>query len=1097
MPYKGSTQAIGFRQRPILDSTKEMNRKAQDLDKQRVEQVKAMQKQASDQIVEMQRIDTLASKKDKYEIENLAKFSTTLENFLDSAAKNVAKPYIDKQRREGIDLARRAEAGDQEALAILGQSKADMAELEKKVQEHQTATNEVLDEAQLNEYRMSLQEKTRLAKVRELNSNIRWGYLRGRLIEGVRGTKSWITNELANNNETVSLLIDGEYTDVNIQDYHSAEDLEVRNAILNYLEDKYIDSFNPDGLLKQSVVNTYLTNGVVKQVNEMQAENEKIFAFQQGEQRETDGINSLTTALEAYEEDSTLVQPVIDNLQNIINQRPSWLLQQGATLNKGASTKEWVVTNLPKLLANVKSDTTRNALIEKLKESEFNIPGVGKKTLQNHWKGDIDWDKISADANKAQNELFTTEQENNKKDFNQGLLDLQRKRDLGEITGEDYKDEVTKLGNEFRFITGFDTALSAALKYEPTYITYENSESEFKTIIARQDYITRDQLRTLDPKWVEDNKEIVDSKVQENHFVTTTYDKNTLATSNTNLSEAIIRSRTGNDKSKLTSASTEDLALAKLAQKDMLSLSRKIWDGTNNGVFTGPDGITYDIASKSDAIDLATKMTIAQISEGKNIPGNRYEVNEHKQWVSQKFKGNSASLDSNSDNFIGTNQENLKAEINTFATKQSNTNADLLLNTSATDFLTEKDLTLSTDVLGNEKFVSKKISALLELDGKIGQGRDIFEIVNTVRASRGLDLIEVPQELQTLREELGTDKQIQERISLARAIGNGKAEEIEVDNLGLVSINRLENAFLESNQSIFGLDSTDPKDQRAHINDLMTKASALTNNKEEMIRMVAVGLRYGEGEMQNFKAYNNKDNKEAIEYSSKVLQSYRSGAPIEGEKFIGAITDEDYFQQTFGEGQNAVQIKQLMTPTTRALLEQEIPKDPKERILYYKKIMKALEGQELESEITGLKESDEPLVIKPLEGAEKWIMTALGYGDLGDIERINPLEKALQHRLEQTARIDLIHTDLFTLEERSLNDKQNPSNPYRWNRSEAKRKFALIESVIGSDRLKELIETAANNLGGLKGISPGGWKHKQELIRLLQLEPEFTAEEVN
>ena len=134
-----------------------------------------------------------------------------------------------------------------------------------------------------------------------------------------------------------------------------------------------------------------------------------------------------------------------------------------------------------------------------------------------------------------------------------------------------------------------------------------------------------------------------------------------------------------------------------------------------------------------------------------------------------------------------------------------------MLNKNNTAFIPDSHLEISEDPLNGPIFKSKYLNQIKLLDAQYnGRGRDIFEIVNTIRASRGLKALEVPPELQTLREQKGLTKTIKANIALARAIGNGKAEEIEVDNAGLVSINRLENAFTSTNFTAFGLNPTNP-----------------------------------------------------------------------------------------------------------------------------------------------------------------------------------------------------------------------------------------------------------------------------------------------
>ena len=118
MSYKRSTTFTGYKNRTV-DKTEQLDlaRKATALDKQRKETVKAFGQQAANQVTEMQRLSSLESQADQYELQNLSKFSTALRNALDTGARTLGVEYIDRKRQEGIDNFRAAEGGDEEALA--------------------------------------------------------------------------------------------------------------------------------------------------------------------------------------------------------------------------------------------------------------------------------------------------------------------------------------------------------------------------------------------------------------------------------------------------------------------------------------------------------------------------------------------------------------------------------------------------------------------------------------------------------------------------------------------------------------------------------------------------------------------------------------------------------------------------------------------------------------------------------------------------------------------------------------------------------------------------------------------------------------------
>ena len=72
MPYQGSTQSVGFRNRAVSDAkATEAQSLAAALDKQRVNSVNEMEKVSRDQLAEMTRQDRQLTKNDEFEIKNL------------------------------------------------------------------------------------------------------------------------------------------------------------------------------------------------------------------------------------------------------------------------------------------------------------------------------------------------------------------------------------------------------------------------------------------------------------------------------------------------------------------------------------------------------------------------------------------------------------------------------------------------------------------------------------------------------------------------------------------------------------------------------------------------------------------------------------------------------------------------------------------------------------------------------------------------------------------------------------------------------------------------------------------------------------------
>ena len=82
---------------------------------------------------------------DKYEIQNLAKFSDTLNEFLKTSAETVGKAYIDNKRREGIEKQRKYQAGDESVREEIDGNKAQLEEINNKVNEMSQKVGESTD----------------------------------------------------------------------------------------------------------------------------------------------------------------------------------------------------------------------------------------------------------------------------------------------------------------------------------------------------------------------------------------------------------------------------------------------------------------------------------------------------------------------------------------------------------------------------------------------------------------------------------------------------------------------------------------------------------------------------------------------------------------------------------------------------------------------------------------------------------------------------------------------------------------------------------------------------------------------------------------
>ncbi len=99
MAYQGSAQAIGFRNRTIIDPSKRKRQEAAQLKERSREETRQLEKQASQMKQESIRVSQLQSSNEQYELNALSKFSDTLSKTLEDQA----KAYIEREEYEAKD----------------------------------------------------------------------------------------------------------------------------------------------------------------------------------------------------------------------------------------------------------------------------------------------------------------------------------------------------------------------------------------------------------------------------------------------------------------------------------------------------------------------------------------------------------------------------------------------------------------------------------------------------------------------------------------------------------------------------------------------------------------------------------------------------------------------------------------------------------------------------------------------------------------------------------------------------------------------------------------------------------------------------------
>jgi len=103
MPYQGSAQSVGFRNRTVIDPSKRMREEAQLIQEQGRERLRGMETQASQLTQEAQRVSDLQASNSRYELQALSQFSKTINTFMeDVVVEEVKKKNEEEYAKEVI-----------------------------------------------------------------------------------------------------------------------------------------------------------------------------------------------------------------------------------------------------------------------------------------------------------------------------------------------------------------------------------------------------------------------------------------------------------------------------------------------------------------------------------------------------------------------------------------------------------------------------------------------------------------------------------------------------------------------------------------------------------------------------------------------------------------------------------------------------------------------------------------------------------------------------------------------------------------------------------------------------------------------------------
>ena len=910
MAYKRSTSFSGFRSRLSPDESREIANAAKAADRNRIETTKGMERASSQQITELNRLSNLSAQADQYEIQNLAKFSDSLNKAVQAGAKTLGVDYINKKRQEAYNDYRAGLAGDEEALSRTKLNEGQVKEINEKINQLETETELKLSEAERNEKFLSYEQKYRLLNARRLGSNYAYGYTKAHMIEAANGFMPWFMNK-TNEDDTVITMDDGR--EIRVNEYDTFTNAADRYAVENQLIKEYEDQNNISGV-NSSIVDKYLTSSVTKQLQQYRDKklNDEIQA-QAAEKIRLQSVN-LNTAIVSFDtEDTTDFDNAIDQIVLTGN---NLHFRAGTQGSSGAANKKNLKDSFVDSVASLDSDVKIMEVLNHIEKKEYQIPNLGKKTLVNAFPIEFRMEDLKASIFAKREDNLTKKVRSQTTDLKLKVAQLKYHSTLTEdnpnyISYKSYQLQIKELQEnpEYGALPEAATIFNNAFSFKPVSLGKDNSAKAARKEIERYGSLSVTTYMTLNK---DDQKKYEGAVSEEVRWDQTTEGKKLLDMylgDDSKFDKALTLSFLGPSKGLDTSGSKSVLLQNALYYAKNTDIWARVEVMRKNKEFDGqipPDMDPNMFYFKKAAEQITLQMQTAADPQGgtaeqRLLAGNPYALT---------FGGDKLSVFANS-----IFQEAKDTSLSTKLAEADNLfqNFEGRLDKTVGD---DAILTLSDTLFENEsqknqlKFVESGgvYSGETELVQKLSmidpKKRDPFTLGNLLREKYDLPLVEFEslpkdrQDIITLFKEQNAD--VRELLMSPYS----KLKEQGIDMSGLISVNNLHRAINTAGFDHTDIDDADVADILAnagftrqeynenediqgkvfkiHVNNLLNKAILSTENKSIAIQKVAA-------EFGNGKYWYSASNKGL---TNSVLKAYYRGWNIDDkDQFLNVVED--------------------------------------------------------------------------------------------------------------------------------------------------------------------------------------------------------------
>ena len=910
MAYKRSTSFSGFRSRLSPDESREIANAAKAADKNRIETTKGMERASSQQITELNRLSNLSAQADQYEIQNLAKFSETLNKAVQTGAKTLGVDYINRARQAAYNDYRDALAGDEEALAKTKLNESQVKEINEKINQLETETELKLSEAERNEKFLDYEQKYRLLNARRLGSNYAYGYTKAHMIEAANGFMPWFMNK-TNEDDSVIEMDDGR--EIRVNEYDTFTNAADRYAVENQLIKEYEDQNNISGV-NSSIVDKYLTSSVTKQLQQYRDKklNDEIQS-QAAEKIRLQSVN-LNTAIVSFDtEDTTEFDNAIDQIVLTGN---NLHFRAGTQGSSGAANKKNLKDSFVDSVASLDSDVKIMEVLNHIEQKEYQIPNLGKKTLVNAFPIEFRMEDLKASIFAKREDNLTKKVKSQTTDLKLKVAQLKYHSTLTEdnpnyISYKSYQLQIKELQEnpEYGALPEAATIFNNAFSFKPVSLGKDNSAKAARKEIERYGSLSVTTYMTLNK---DDQNKYKNAVSEDVRWDQTTEGKKLIEEylgENSKFDKALTESFLGPNKGLDTSGAKSVLLQNALEYAKTKDIWARVEVFRKNKEFDGqipadmdPNMFYFQKAAEQITLQMQTAADVKGGTAAQRLAaGNPYALT---------FGADKLSVFANS-----IFQEAKDVSLSKKLAEADNIfqNFEGRLDKTVGD---DPILTLSDTLFENEgqknqlKFVESGglYSGETELVRKLSmidpKKRDPFTLGNLLREKYDLPLVEFEslpkdrQDIITLFKEQNAD--VRELLMSPYS----KLKEQGIDMSGLISVNNLHRAINTAGFDHTDIDDADVADILAnagftrqeynenediqgkvfkiHVNNLLDKAILSTENKSIAIQKVAA-------EFGNGKYWYSGSNKPL---TNSVLKAYYRGWNIDDkDQFLNVVED--------------------------------------------------------------------------------------------------------------------------------------------------------------------------------------------------------------